>query len=195
MKASTLILSTLLSASPILATDFFGTELSDKCIAYIRKADPIVNKVGPQFESLESVARGTSVEQAATEANAAVQSALKLYQAQKDGSVSADTVSQDKLEIQKDLKKVKPAINSISAASDASPAVLDAVRALNSTRAEAMAYGKAGVGSCGFADLRALKKASSDAQNGQQTRNAVQRVNDKEEFMSILFSDNEQWEV
>lgn len=176
MKTSTLLLSTLLSSGSTLATDFFGTDLTDKCIDYIRKADPIVDKVGPQFQALEDKARGSSVEQSATEANTAVQSALKLYQSQKNGQVDSATVAQDKLEVQRDLKKVKPAIAAIQRATDAPPAVLDTVRALNSTRAAAMAYGKAGVGTCSVGDLRALRKASNEAQAGAPARLAADMV-------------------
>lgn len=67
------------------AVDFFGVELSTGCADYIRKSDTIVAKVGPQFQALEDAGKGSSVEKPATDANKAVQSALKLYNAQKNG--------------------------------------------------------------------------------------------------------------
>lgn len=85
MRSSTIALALI---SSVVAVDFFGVDLSAGCVDYIKKSDPIVAKVGPQFLALEEAGRGSSVEQPAAEANAAVQSALKLYNAQKDGTLN-----------------------------------------------------------------------------------------------------------
>lgn len=72
-------------------------------------------------------------------------------------------MAQDKLEVQKDLKKIKPAIAVILAATDTSPAMTESIRALNATKAEAISYGRGGLAPC-FTSIAAIKKAAADAQ-------------------------------
>lgn len=73
------------------------------------------------------------------------------------------TLAQDKLEVQKDLKMLKPSIVQILAASEVPMAVTESVRALNATKAEAIAYGRGGLVPC-FRDIAAIRKAAADAQ-------------------------------
>lgn len=77
-------------SSSIAAVDFFGVDLSAGCAEYIKKSDPIVAKVGPQFQALQDAGKGSSVERPTSDANGAVQSALKLYNAQKNGILQQD---------------------------------------------------------------------------------------------------------
>lgn len=80
------------------------------------------------------------------------------------------TLAQDKVEVQKDLRMIKPAISQILSTSDLPPAVTESVRALNSSKAEAIAYGRAGLIPC-FRDIAAIRKAAADAQGiASQTR-------------------------